>query len=78
MIKIVIVAIMTVTNPLDNDSYQFTDPHFKSLQECVMYVNFNIEGIRQHLSKNFPDREIANLYCVPEKNLKKHIENTTI
>ncbi len=79
MIKILVVAIMSTMTPLEDDTYVFTEPYFESVPECIAYINLNIAHINTHLESKFgSERPLKNLYCVPEKNLKKYLEEITI
>ena len=61
------------------DTYVFTEPYFESVPECIAYINLNIARINTHLESKFgSERPLKNLYCVPEKNLKKYLEEITI
>jgi len=79
MIKILVVAIMSTMTPLEDDTYIFTEPYFESVQECIVYINFNWTHINMHLENKFgSERPLKNLYCVPEKNLKKYLDEIAI
>ena len=79
MIKVLVVAIMSTMTPLEDDTYIFTEPYFESVPECIVYINLNIARINIHLESKFGSgRPIKNLYCVPEKNLKKYIEEIVV
>ncbi len=69
---------MITTNPLEDDSYVFVEPYFNSVAECKAYINFNSESIVKHLYNAFAGRKIKNIYCIPEKELQKIIENGNI
>ena len=77
MTKIIILALMVTTNPLkESDSYVFTEPYFTSTAECHLYVNLNMRPIMRHLYDQFGGKKVANIYCIPEKQLNKFFDNT--
>ena len=79
MTKIIILALMVANSPLeDSDSYVFTEPYFTSTAECRLYVNLNMRPIMRHLYDQFGGKKVANIYCIPEKQLNQFIENTRV
>jgi len=78
MTKIIILAFMITSNPLEKDSYVFTEPYFDSESECKMYLNVNIQHIIKHLFEHFDGKKVENIYCIPEKLLNQFIENRKI
>ena len=78
MTKIIILAIMVTSSPLEKDSYVFTEPYFDSVGECKMYTSINIQPIMKHLFEHFDGKKVKNLYCIPEKQLNQFLENTRV
>ena len=74
MIEILIVAIMAVTNPTEHDMYVFTNPTFKTKQECVDHVQEDIFRLNMHLDNVFDGTPISNYLCIPKDQLHKWIE----
>ena len=77
MTKIIILALMVTNSPLEeSDSYVFTEPYFDSVAECSLFVNLNMRPIMRHLYDRFGGKKVANIYCIPEKQLNKFFDNT--
>lgn len=74
--KWMIVIIMEFIPGEDStDYYIFTNPHFKSQQECRMFVNDPTQApaIARQLIDTFGFRQINDVYCAPQNKINRYI-----
>ena len=65
-----IVMVMMGSQGLNEDLYIIQDPSFGSVRECIGYVQRNDPVLVMKAQTEYPGRDVKNIYCVPEENLK--------
>ncbi len=74
MLKTLLVALMLGAGPNgERDLYIFTEPEFNSIEACQVWANENPETIIYNVTKNYGDRPIEMVYCIPERSMPKYL-----
>ena len=68
MKSVLIVVVMLVNSALQ-DLYIIEEPQFETTRECVQFVMLYNELIIAKAQSEYPDRKIADIYCVPQEQL---------
>ena len=55
----------------NSDIYFISDPTFMSSEQCVLFVGIEQQGLVNKARNEFYGRNVDNIYCMEEKELKK-------
>ena len=55
----------------NSDIYIISDPTFMSSEQCVQFVGIEQQGLVNKARNEFYGRNVSNIYCMEEKELKK-------
>ena len=67
----IIIAMMITPMYPNSDIYIISDPTFMSSEQCVQFVGIEQQGLVNKARNEFYGRNVDNIYCMEEKELKK-------
>ena len=67
--KSVLIVVVMLVNSAVQDLYIIQEPRFETTRECAQFVMFYNELILLKAQSEYPDREIADIMCIPEEQL---------
>ena len=71
--KVLLVAVMMMLTPKEDDVYIFEKPTFDTINGCNQFVVDNIQGLTLYLQREFDGRSVRSYLCMP-----KHAVDTMI
>ena len=77
MKSVLIVVVMLVNSALQ-DLYIIEEPQFETTRECVQFVMLYNELIIAKAQSEYPDRKIADIFCVPKDKLDQLFKQVKI
>ena len=67
----IIIAMMISPMYPHSDIYIISEPTFMSSEQCVQFVGIEQQGLVNRARSEFMGRNVENIYCMEEKELKK-------
>ena len=72
--KSVLIVIVMVVNSALQDLYIIEEPRFETTRECAQFVMLYNELILFKAQKEYPNRKIADIMCIPQEQLDQLYE----
>ena len=72
--KSVLIVIVMVVNSALQDLYIIEEPRFETTRECSQFVMLYNELILFKAQKEYPNRKIADIMCIPQEQLDQLYE----
>tara|TARA_B100000886_G_scaffold30910_2_gene19376 strand:+ start:1853 stop:2116 length:264 start_codon:yes stop_codon:yes gene_type:complete len=70
MLKIIIVAVMVgIGQGGERNLFVFTEPSFNTVEECVSYVQNNVQEITGRIAQSYGFRPVEQILCAEKDKM---------